>query len=104
MVETDQGTAQGQEGLMDVETTFVPNRQTPVAIEPRQGALDHPAVPTQARAGVDAFARNPDLNVAAVQEPPATGEVVGLVGMELAWSFAPVPRGLGDGRNRIDQR
>jgi hypothetical protein len=92
MVETDQGTAQGQEGLMDIEATFVPNRQPPVAIEPRQGALDHPAVPTQARAGVDAFAGDAHLDMSTVQEPPATGEIVGLVGMELAWSFAPVSR------------
>ena len=43
MGEADQGTTQCQERLMEVHQQLVPNRQSPIAIEPGQRPLDHPA-------------------------------------------------------------
>ncbi len=53
MIEADEGTAQGQEGLIEVRAPLVPDRQPPVPIEPRERSFDHPAVAAQALAGVD---------------------------------------------------
>ncbi len=60
MVEADEGTAQGQERLMDIRPPLVPDRQPPVAAQPGQRALDHPPMPPQALAGLDPLARDPD--------------------------------------------
>jgi len=103
MVEADQRTAQGQERLMDVCPPLIADRQPPVPMEPGQGPLDHPAVATQLLAGLDPLARDPDLDPAAVQEAAAAGDVIGLVGMELGWPFAALPRGLGDRGHGLDQ-
>ncbi len=103
MVEADEGTAQGQERLMDLRPSLVPDRQSPIPMEPRQGPLDHPAVPAQPLAGLDALARDPDRDPAAVQEPAAAGHVIGFVGMELGRALAPLAGGLFAGWNRVDQ-
>ena len=43
-VETDEGTAKGEEGLMDVGAALIADGETAEAIEPGQGPLDHPAM------------------------------------------------------------
>lgn len=103
MIETNERTAQGQEGLMNVHAPFIADRQAAIPIEPRERSFDHPAVATQALAGVNSLARNPHLDVAAMQEATAARDVVRLVGMEFGRSFAPSPRGLCDRRHSVDQ-
>src|SRR5262245_10880415 len=55
-IEADEGTAEGEEGVMDVRPALIADGQPPEAVEPGQRALDDPAVPTEALAGVDALA------------------------------------------------
>src|SRR5688572_18648489 len=74
---------------MDVGPPFIANGEATKAVEPGQGALDDPAVTTQALAGVDALAGDADPDVAATQRLTAAGDVVALVGMELGRSLAP---------------
>ncbi len=92
MVEADQRTAQRQERLMDVGPPLVADRQPPIPVQPRQGALDHPAVPAQPLAGLDPPPRNADLDPAPGQGAATPGDVVRLVGMQLGRAFAPAAR------------
>src|SRR5688572_11067416 len=88
VVEADERTAQGEEGLMDILAPFIPDRQPPIAVEPGQGALDHPAIPAQPLAGFPSLARDPNPDVAAGQRRPAARDVVGLVGVQRGGPFA----------------
>ena len=92
---------------MDILAPFIPDRQPPIAIEPCQGALDHPAIPAQPLAGVAAFAGDPVGDAALPQGLMTAGNVVRLVGMELgrpeAWP-SWLPARTDDRRDRLDQR
>jgi hypothetical protein len=88
---------------MDIRSPLVPDRQSPVARQPGQGPLDHPAVPAQPLARLDALARDPHLDPAAMEEPSTARDVVRLVGMELGRALAPLPGGLADRGHGVDQ-
>ncbi len=88
---------------MDIRSPLVPDRQSPVARKPGQGPLDHPAVPAQPLARLDALARDPHLDPAAMEEPSTARDVVRLVGMELGRALAPLPGGLADRGHGVDQ-
>jgi hypothetical protein len=88
---------------MQVGPPLVPDRQSPVPRQPRQGPLHHPPILSQALARLDSPPGNPDLDPAAMQKPAAAGEVIRLVGMELGGPFAPVSGWGADQRDRIDQ-
>ena len=103
MGEADQGTAQGQERLMDIGPPFIADRQPPGATQPGQGPLDHPAVAAQARAGLDPLAGDADLNPPPMQEAATAWHVVGLVGMELGGACSPLTGGLFDERHGVEQ-
>jgi hypothetical protein len=103
-MEADEATAEGEERLVDVGPSFVAHGQAPHAVEPGQGALDHPAVAAQPLARIDPFAGDADADVALRQRAAAAGDVVRLVGVQLARSLAPSPVGLLDGRDGVEQR
>lgn len=86
---------------MDIGATFVADGQPPEAIEPGQGAFHHPAMATQALAGVDALPGNADPDVPLGECAATARNVVGLVGMQLVRAFAAVAVGLRDGGNGI---
>lgn len=88
---------------MDVGAPLVADGEAAVAVEPGQGALHHPAVPAQPRAGVDALAGDADLDAALGQRPPTARDVVRLVGMPLVRSFAPPAIRLPDRGDGIKQ-
>src|SRR5688500_10747436 len=102
-MEADERAAEGEEGLMDVGAPLVADRQPPVAVEPGQRTLHHPAMATQALAGVDALARDATADVAAAQRLAAAGDVVALIGVHLGRPLAPPPIGLLDRRDGIEQ-
>ena len=56
------------------------------AAEPGEGAFDHPAMPSQALATLDAAPRDARLDSTPAQCRAATREVTALVGMELGRS------------------
>ena len=88
---------------MDIGAPFIANRQPPIAVEPGQGALDHPAMPTESFAGVDALAGDAHPDVAAAQGLAAARIVIPLVGMQLGGALAAPSVRLPDRRNGIDQ-
>lgn len=88
---------------MDVGPPLVADRQPPISVQPRQGALDHPAVPAQPLAGLDPPPRDPHRDVAGAQELAAARGVVRLIGMELGRAFAPAARRRADQWHGIDQ-
>ncbi len=104
MVEADEGTAERQEGVMELRPAFIADRQSPVPVQPGQRPLDHPAVATQPLTRLDAFAGDPDLDVPPVQEATAARDIVGLVGMELGRAFSALAGGLPDRGHGVDQR
>jgi hypothetical protein len=81
VVEADERAPQREKRLMDIRPPLIPDGQPPVAVQPRQGPFDDPAVPTQLLAGVDPLAGNPDLDPAPGQRCPAARQVICLVGV-----------------------
>src|SRR5829696_8376168 len=79
---------------MDVGAAFIANGQTPEAAQPRQRPLHHPAMATQALAGVNAFPRNAHLNVPAPQGCSAARVVVALIRMEFGGRLRRCPAGV----------
>src|SRR5688500_5618269 len=102
-MEADETTAESEEGLMDVGAAFIAHGEAPVAVEPGQRTLHHPAMATQALAGVDALAGDADANVATAQRLAAAGDVVALIGVHLGGTLAPPPMGLLDRRDGSEQ-
>ena len=88
---------------MDISSALVANGQTAEAIQPRERALDDPAMAAQVRARVDPAPGDAGDDVPAAAGHPALGEVVPLVGMELGGTHAALTRGLLDRRDRVDQ-
>ena len=52
--QADDGAGQCGEGEMQVGPSFVAHGQAPELVQPGEGALDHPAVPSQLLAALDA--------------------------------------------------
>src|ERR1700719_1382305 len=48
IVPADEDTAEGEEGLMDIVASFVPDREAAIAMEPGVRAFDDPATDAQA--------------------------------------------------------
>jgi hypothetical protein len=91
------------ERLQDVEPALVADGQPPEAGEPGQGALDHPAVPTQALAALHPAPRD-----ARDYPPPAAGAaatavVIAFVGVQLARPLARASDALPDRRHGVEQ-
>ena len=83
---------------------IVPGAQAAHRVEPREIALDHPAVAAQALLRLDAAPRDPRLNVAHATCAATLTVVVPLVGVHLGGTpprsaGAPVPQG----RNRVEE-
>src|SRR4051812_28423032 len=88
---------------MDIGAPLIAHAQATEVSEPGQGALDDPAVATQALAGVDALAGDAHPDVAFRQGLTAARDVIGLVGMEFVRPLASLTRRRLDGRDGVDQ-
>ncbi len=88
---------------MDIGSSFIADREATIAVEPGQRALDHPAMPTEPFAGVDALAGDTDPDVTTVQRLAAAGGVIPFIGMQLGRALTPPPVGLLDGWDSIEQ-
>ena len=103
MVEADEGTAEMKKAFVDVGPPFIADRQPSEAPQPGQRAFDHPAVATQLLATLDPLARNPDLDVPAGQRLATARDVIGLVRVQLGWSFAWTTTRAFDWLDGVDQ-
>jgi len=100
-VPADQRAAQHEERQMDVGAAFVANAQPPLAVEPRDGALHHPAMSSQPLAGVDPRAGNPRNNSPRPQRPTFRRAGVAFVSVQLVRSTPGPTARSADRRNRI---
>lgn len=91
-VEADEGTAEGEKGLMGVGAALIADGEPPKSIEPGKRAFHDPAMATQPLAGVATLAGNPQAYAVPGERFAAAWDVVGLVGVELAWPRAVLPR------------
>lgn len=74
-----------------------------MATQPGERPLDHPAMSAEALARFDALARDPELDVPAVQEPAAARAIVRLVSMQLGGSLAALAGWLAAHGHGVDQ-
>src|SRR5918912_3652429 len=102
-METDEGTAEMEERLMDVGAALVADREPTILGQPGQRALHHPAMPSQALAALDALARNAHLDVAPPQGPATARNVVRLVRVQLVRACAGPSTGALEGGNAVQQ-
>src|SRR5688500_7408560 len=70
------------EGGEDVEPSFIADEEASELGEPGEGSFDHPSVPAEAFAALDAAASNARDNVPSPRRPAASIEVIPLVCME----------------------
>jgi hypothetical protein len=68
---------------MDVLALLVAHLQPPIAVQPRQGALHHPAITPQSYAGVDSLARNARDDVPPLQHPMTARIVIAFIRVQL---------------------
>jgi hypothetical protein len=82
---------------MDVLTSFIADGETAEAVEPRQCALNHPAVASQVLTDVHTAAGNPGCNGALTAFRAAATMIVGFVGMQFIrpapWEARSMPHG-----------
>ena len=86
--EADDGTGEGGEGEVDVGAALVADRQMPEPGEPGEGALDHPAMSSKARAALDPATGDARGDAAGAALTTAAAVVVGLS----AWSLTGLRR------------
>lgn len=101
LVEADQSTSERGEGQMDVLTTLIADGETAEAIEPRQCALHHPPIASQALADVHTTAGDSGHNGAPTAFAPAATMVISLVGVQLVRSAPGTSTPMTDRRNGI---
>src|SRR5579875_2485221 len=88
LVEADQSTAEGEEGMMDVGAALVADGQAAEAVEPGQRALDDPAVPAEPVRALDTPPSNARFDVTPAAGPAAGRIIISLVGVQLIGSAA----------------
>src|SRR4051812_20594774 len=86
---------------MNVGATLVADGEAAEAVEPSERALDHPAVPAEPLAALDAPSRDSRLDAPLATDLPAHRIVVGLVGMQLVRPAARAASGTADGQDRV---
>lgn len=89
--------------MVDVEASFVADREATESVQPREGPLDNPTVTSKLLAGFDAASCDASLDAPAFAGLTASSEIIGLVGMELGRSASGSASFAGDGRNGIQQ-
>ena len=92
------------EGFEDVGSSLVADEEAAETGEPGEGSLDHPAVPAEALAGVEAASGDAGDDAALVTGPAAAWKIVGLVSVQLARSSAGPTPALADRRHRVEHR
>ena len=105
LVEGDEAGLEEREGLVDVGAPLVADGQAAGAIEPGMAALDHPAMPSEPVASLDAAPGNPRPDPARPAFLPPHSRIIGLVGMQLVGSPARAsPPPAAQGRDRVQRR
>jgi hypothetical protein len=88
---------------VDIVPAFIPHAQAPLLVDPRVGALHHPAVPPQPLLRLDAGPCDACSDSAPAQAPAVLARRVGLLRMQLAGPMSGVAAGLLHVGHRIQQ-
>ncbi len=88
---------------MDVDAPLEADAQLAHSGEPGMRALDHPAMPPQSVVALDPLASDACGDAPMLEMLAAAVDIVGLVGVQLAWSTSWTPGLAGDRRQGIDQ-
>src|SRR5690349_1227124 len=88
---------------MDVGAALVADGEPAEAVQPGQGALDHPPVPAQSFAGFDAFTGNPAFDAAPSEVSAAVTRIVSFIGVEFFGPSTRATQAALDGRDGIQQ-
>src|SRR3954471_20551431 len=81
--EADRGAGENEEGEVDVVAALVADHQSAAAGDPGQRTLDHPSMPAEALAALDASPGDPGDDAPLPAGAAAAGIGVGLVGVQL---------------------
>jgi hypothetical protein len=107
--EADEAAAEREQGVVDVGAAFVADEQSFEVVQPGEGALDDPAVATEAGAVLGPAARDHGSDAALADEPAVLVVVVAAVCDQAVWVMSlrlppvtekAVPSQLDDGCRR----
>jgi len=101
-METSESTADMQESQVNVITTLITDSQPPVAVKPREGALNHPSVPTQVLAALHPLTCYAALYPSVTKSLSAPAIVIRFVSMHLVWTLARASRLASWSLDRLD--
>lgn len=104
MTKADEAAGKCEEGLVDVVAAFVADAQPAAAMQPGQGALHDPAMPTEALARFDPAASNAWADAALPRRPAAAGKVVTFVRVQFRWPAPGCAAPLANRWHRVQQR
>jgi len=102
--EADHGTAEGEEGVMDIRAAFIPDTEATELTQPGERAFDDPAVAAQPILRLNADPGDATGDVAAAQGRAVGRRGVALVGMQFGGPLAPLPTWRLDGGDGIQHR
>src|SRR5215207_5200230 len=88
----DERAAEGEERLVEGILALEAYEQAPVAMEPGEAALGHPAVPAELLAGVDLRAGDARGDAPTAQRRAVLARGVCLVRVQLVWPLARAAR------------
>lgn len=88
---------------MDVDASLEADAQLAEAGKPGMGALDHPAMPPQSIIALDPLASDAGGDAPLLEMVAAAVDIVGPVGVQLAWPASCTPGLACDRRQGIDQ-
>jgi hypothetical protein len=88
-IQTNQGTAESQKGLMNISSAFIPDAQTAITIQPGKSAFHDPAMLSQMNSLIDAAATQAIGNTAFPEFLPVPVAVIAPIPMQL---FGSVPQ------------
>jgi hypothetical protein len=101
--EADEGTAEIEEGQVQIGQTFIADRQSSEAVEPGEGPLHDPPEPSELVAGFNATSSDATADAAMAQVVPTAWVVVALIGMQLVGSHTRAPAWPLDRLDGLDQ-
>jgi len=99
----DEAGREAEERLVYVIASLPADAQAPEAVQPGDGALDHPTEDAQARAVLDTSFGDDRSNVALPQQATVLVVVVAAVGEECVGPASGPADDTGHGRNLVDQ-
>ena len=89
---------------MDINSPFISNLQSEIAMEPAQGPLQDPAMAAQTLARIEPTPRDPQSDASLPQRLQTPREVVPLVRVQLVRLLSRSATRTSDGLNSIDRR